>query len=325
MQKNRKVTVVIPNYNGIKYMEECLKSLYANNTDFETIVIDNGSTDGSRELVENNYPQVRLMKFSENQGFCKAVNVGIEAAETPFILLLNNDTMSAPGFVENMVEAIEKSEKIFSVSSKMLSMSQPEYIDDCGDLYCGLGWAFSLGKGKMASEYYNREANVFAACGGASIYRKSVFNEIGLFDDNHFAYLEDIDIGYRSKIYGYKNMFCPKAVVYHAGSGFSGSRYNEFKIRLSARNSIYLIYKNMPLLQILINSPLLIIGIFIKWLFFFKKGFGALYIKNIIIGLKFCTTQEARKHKVYIKKEKCINYVTIQIELWWNILRKIFG
>lgn len=116
-----------------------------------------------------------------------------------------------------------------------------------GNYYNCLGWAFALGKGK-SEEKYKKERKIFASCGGAAIYRTKLVKQLGGFDEEHFAYLEDIDLGYRAQIAGYENWYLPKAGVYHVGSGTSGSRYNQFKIRYSSRNNVYMLYKNMPLL-----------------------------------------------------------------------------
>lgn len=206
----------------------------------------------------------------------------------------------------------------------MLCMDNPDILDDGGDFYCALGWAFSRGKGKPAKDY-NNEGKVFAACAGAAIYRRDVFSKIGFFDENHFAYLEDIDIGYRAKIYGYENGFCPKAQVYHVGSGFSGSRYNEFKVKLSGRNNIYLIGKNMPILQLLINSPFLLAGFLIKILFFYKKGLGNIYIKGLLEGIKKYHTDVKNDNKIPFRFKHLKNYFKIQIELWYNMILRING
>ena len=149
--------------------------------------------------------------------------------------------------------------------------------------------------------------------------------EIGLFDEAHFAYLEDIDIAYRAKIAGYKNGFCPEAVVFHVGSGSSGSRYNDFKVRLAARNSIYLIYKNMPLLQILINFPFLLFGFLIKMAFFIKKGFGKVYVKALMEGFNMTKNAKMRQNKVKFKWKNMWNYIKIQLELWVGMVRRVTG
>lgn len=323
-----KTTVVIPNYNGMKFLENCIEALLKakRQGEFRILIVDNGSADGSlekaREYVKKGAAE--LVEFPENTGFCGAVNAGILNARTEYVLLLNNDTEVTESFVAALEEFMDGHPKAFSASSKMLSLYEPEIIDDCGDLYCALGWAFGLGKGK-AADCYGKDAEIFAACGGASIYRRRVFDEIGLFDDNHFAYLEDIDIGYRALICGYRNYYCHKAVVYHAGSGFSGSRYNRFKINLSAKNSIYLIYKNMPFLQMLLNLPFLAAGFLVKTLFFAKKGFGGVYVKGLGKGfsLSFCAAGRAKK--VPFSMKKLPNYVRIQLFLWWNTVRRFTG
>nr|MBQ8253011.1 glycosyltransferase family 2 protein [Lachnospiraceae bacterium] len=318
-----KTTVVIPNYNGISYLQDCLTFLKrSKGTAFATIVVDNGSTDGSQKMVKERFPEVKLVELPENTGFSHAVNVGIKQAKTPYVLLLNNDTVVEHDFVAELEKAMDENPDYFSFSSKMLSMKQPDVIDDAGDYYCALGWAFAGGKGKPA-ERFTTQRDVFAACGGASIYRKEVFRSIGYFDVLHFAYLEDVDVGYRARLRGYKNGYCPKAVVYHAGSGFSGSRYNEFKVNLSSQNSVYLIAKNMPLLQLLINLPFLLAGFFIKTLFFVKKGFGTTYLKGLWKGVRLSLSREGRRKKLPFRMKYGLCYVKVQLELWYNLLRRL--
>ncbi len=322
-----KSTVVIPNYNGIAYIENCLDSLLADEHACRILVIDNHSTDGSLEILrdrflEDKYPMLQVIECNENTGFCKAVNLGIEESKTEYVILLNNDTTVEKGFVKALEDSMDRHTDAFSVGAKMVDMKNPALLDDGGDFYCALGWAFAGGKGKPA-EKYNRERKVFSACAGAAIYRKSVLDEIGLFDENHFAYLEDLDIGYRAKIYGYNNYFTPDALVYHAGSAASGSRHNAFKVDLSSKNNMYVIYKNMPLLQWLFNLPLLVLGCVVKWLFFIRKGLGGNYRKGVFAGIKRNFTKEARKHKVKFEFKHLPAYLKIQWELWKNLFMMI--
>ena len=315
----REVTVIIPNYNGIQYLRDCLDSLKEQTMETDIIVVDNASTDGSADIA-GGYDGVRLIKLAENFGFCRAVNEGIAATKTKYLILLNNDTKAAPTFVEELYKVIDAHEDTFSVASKMLQMNDPDRIDSAGDLYCALGWAFSLGK-DMKSTRYDRESVIFSACGGAAIYRKDLFEQIGYFDELHFSYLEDVDVGYRARIMGYVNRYAPKAVVYHAGSGTTGSRYNPFKVRLAARNSWYVIYKNMPALQILINLPFFLIGFGIKALFFIFKGYGREYLSGMKRGYLMCVA--GRK---YPYDPRFVgNYFKIQLELWGNMIRRITG
>lgn len=319
----KEITVVIPNYNGKKYLSDCLKSLEnqeAGTPEFTVLVVDNGSTDGSeRELVEQ-WQSVEHILLSENTGFCHAVNLGIQAAKTPYVILLNNDTKVMPGFVKGLYEAIKVREKAFSVSAQMLMWDKPELLDDAGDRYCVLGWAYGRGKGRPA-EQYDRHAEVFSACGGAAIYRRAVFEEIGYFDEEHFAYLEDLDIGYRARIHGYRNYYTPAAKVLHFGSASTGSRYNEWKTKQSSANNVYVIGKNMPLLQWLWNLPFILMGFLVKFLFFCKKRMGILYLKGLACGLKKCFSEAGRRNKVRFCWKNLGNYLAIQWQLYINTLR----
>lgn len=310
-----KVTVIIPNYNGLRFLKDCLTALENQSMkDFETLVIDNASSDESVAYIRENFPNVNVMVMEKNLGFSGGVNVGIQSAKTPYVLLLNNDTEVDTHFVEEMVHAIEESPNIFSVSSKMIQFYDREKLDDAGDLYGILGWGFQRGIDAPATSYTKKE-EIFSACAGAAIYRKDVFEKIGYFDELHFAYLEDIDVGYRGKIAGYKNMYCPTAIVYHVGSGTSGSKYNSFKVKLAARNSVYLNYKNMPNIQLVINSLPLCLGWFLKWRFFKKNGFEKDYVDGLKEG--FSTRKKCKRVQFQWKNWK--NYVKIEWQLIKNM------
>lgn len=317
------ITVVIPNYNGVKFLRECLQSLaeQENGTpEYEVLVVDNGSTDGSPGLVGSMLPQARVVSLPENTGFCHAVNVGIKASKSPYVILLNNDTRVRPGFVRELHRAMESRPDAFSVSARMLMWDRPELLDDAGDRYCVLGWAFARGKGKPAG-VCDRAAEIFSACGGAAIYRRRILEEIGLFDELHFAYMEDLDIGYRARIYGYRSYYEPKAEVVHYGSASSGSRYNAFKTQLASANNVYVVGKNMPLPQLIWNLPLLAAGFFIKYLFFCKKGMGGFYRKGLKAGLGKLWSEEGKKRRVPFRWAHLGNYFAIQGQLYANTLR----
>ena len=316
-------SVVIPNYNGIRYLKNCLLSLQkCEGEDFEVIVVDNGSTDGSDLLPDSLKLNVRLIKLNENTGFAHAVNVGIREAKGEYVILLNNDTEVESGFVRKLTEALKKNRKAFSASAMMVDMNNREVLDGAGDYYCALGWAFAYGKGKKTEEC-DKGRKIFSSCAGACIYDKAKLEIKGLFAELHFAYLEDVDLGYRARIAGFDNIYEPAAVVYHAGSGFSGSRYNEFKIKLSSRNSVYLILKNMPILQLIINLPFIVFGYLIKTLFFVLKGYGKVYLKGLLDGFKLYFSKEGHKNKVRFKLSNLKNYFIIEIELLVNIFRRL--
>ncbi|MGN0349744.1 MAG: glycosyltransferase family 2 protein [Roseburia sp.] len=310
------VTVIIPNYNGRELLKNCIKTLEKQTCrDFILLIVDNGSTDESSKLVSECL-DLRWIKLNENKGFCGAVNIGIQNTETPYFILLNNDTEADKDFVKELLLAIKKSERIFSCGAQMLDYRQRELLDNAGDCYTALGWAVARGKGKPA-ERYAKACSVFSACAGAAIYRTDVARQIGLLDEMHFAYLEDVDLGYRARIYGFFNRYAPAAKVYHLGSATTGTRYNEKKVFLAARNSIFLVYKNMPMAQVLLNVPFLFVGILLKSLFFLKKGLAREYVRGICEGL----AQKRKCKKVKFRLENLGNYTVIQIELWINMFR----
>lgn len=312
------VSIVIPNYNGISFLGICLRSV-SEQTDVsaQIIVVDNGSSDGSREYIREHFPECVLVCLDRNYGFCRAVNEGIRRADSPYVILLNNDTEVHPDFARHLLAAVREDAGRFSCASRMLQYKNRELLDNAGDYYCALGWGFTKGRGRPAGAY-SRGRKIFSSCAGAAIYRKELVEKLGGFDEAHFAYLEDMDLSYRAKIYGYYHWYVPEAKVFHVGSATSGSRHNHFKVLHSAGNNVYLIYKNMPFLQILLNLPLLSAGAAIKYLFFLKKGLGKDYLEGLLRGLRLC--RENSDKKVRFHMGHALNYVKIQLELWKNIL-----
>ena len=215
-----------------------------------------------------------------------------------------------------MDESIDLGENPFSIQSKMIQHYNRKLMDDAGDEYTILAWTKKIGDGQPI-ERYNEKREIFSSCAGAALYRKSVLEEIGLFDDNFFAYVEDIDLAYRSQIYGYKNYFCPNSIVYHYGSGTSGSRYNEFKIKLAARNNVFLIYKNFPILQKIINFIFLFLGFSIKYLFFVRKGYGSIYLDGVKEGLG----NRKKLTKTPFLRKNWKNYFKIE----WKLIKNTFN
>ena len=349
-----KATVIIPNYNGMRFLPDCIESLRrepgcageengttasvasseaSNNADaatdevngtktvrkrvqtssgtdvvFDILVVDNGSSDGSLEWLKANH--VPTLALPENQGFAGGVNRGIEACDSEYVILLNNDTVVLPGFVKNLIATIERSDKLFSVGAMMIRADDHTRLDSAGDGLTVLGWAYQRGIDQDVTMYLS-ERDVFATCAGAAIYRRRVLDEIGLFDEMHFAYLEDIDICYRARLAGYFSRYCPTARVYHLGSATSGSKYNPFKVHISARNNVYLMYKNQPDLQLMLNAPALAVGCLVKAVFFWKKGF----LKDYLGGLKegFANIDKCRRAPK--ARHGLITYAAVQWEL----------
>ncbi len=317
------VSVIIPNYNGEKFIANCLDSMmvqsFSNFGQMEIIVVDDCSSDGSVNIIKA-YENVTLLENLVNSGFDKSVNHGILASRGKYCLLLNNDVVAEPDFVKYLYLHIDDDPRIFSVSSKMIRFYERDKLDDTGDFYNILGWGYKRGDGH-AADSQNKPTAIFSTCAGAGIYRRAVLDEIGLFDEAFFAYMEDVDIAYRALINGYKNRYEPKAICYHIGSATTaeGQKYSPFKVQISARNNIFVAYKNMPFIQLLINSPFLLLGFLVKYAIFVKRGFGRDYRAGIKEGLK----KHRIMKKVPFQLRNLRYYFFIEGQLILNIFRQI--
>lgn len=240
------VSVVIPNLNGEKFLAQCLSSLGRQTIrSFEVIVVDNGSTDGSIALIESGFPWVRLIKLPKNTGFAHACNIGITESRAEYVALLNNDTEAAPGWLEGLHKAADADKNRGMISSKILLDPETREIDSVGMLIYPDGVGRQRGRGEIDRGQYDNEEEVLFAHGAAALYRKSMLDGIGLFDEDFFAYAEDTDIGLRARRAGWGSVYAPAAVVYHKYSVTAG-RYSAFKALHLERNRIWVAVKNFP-------------------------------------------------------------------------------
>ncbi|MDI4650293.1 glycosyltransferase family 2 protein [Cohnella hashimotonis] len=307
------VTVVIPNYNGKEFLGPCLDSLCNQSvSEYKLIVVDNGSQDNSVEFIKEKYPKVHLIELEKNVGFSAAVNIGIKSARTQFVVLMNSDTVAETFWLETLYNCIAAQPQVFSCSSRMIQMRDPLLIDNAGDQFTIIGWAFQRGHGLSVSKY-NQSSKIFSSCGGAAIYRTEVFEKIGYFDEGFFAYLEDVEIGYRARLNGYQNIYCSDAQIYHFGSATSGSKYNEFKVRLTGRNTVYMLCKLMPRLQIILNLPFIIIGILLMGWNMKRNSLNKAYYEGIKEGLR-------NRNRQPVYKSSLIQVLKIQWNLYYNLL-----
>ena len=262
-----KATIVIPNINGKGWLKDSIESVYAQTEqNFRLIVVDNGSTDESLEQARSycSRENFTLIENGTNTGFSHAVNQGIALADSEYVVLFNNDAFAEPQWLEELIRTAETDPKIFAVQSLMIRHFDRELADDAGDYVTWMGFACKTGDGRRASRY-TRQKRIFSACGGAALYRKSILDEIGNFDENFFAYFEDVDLSWRANNAGYKNLLCPTAKCYHiCGASTGAVKYNAFKSQQSGRNSILLPLKNEPLLMLILNFIPLAVGYLLK-------------------------------------------------------------
>jgi len=241
-----RVTVVVPNWNGERFLSTCLGSLRLQSfTDFETLLVDNGSTDGSVAFVKSNFPEVRVLPLPENRGFSAAVNAGILSSDADYVALLNNDTETDPRWLEAAVEAADAYPEAGSFASKLVDFYDHRILDGAGDVLRRSGLPYRLGHGEPDRGQYDEVTFVFGACAGAALYRREMLDDIGLFDEDFFANCEDGDLSFRSQLAGYRCLYVPGSVVYHMGSATFGKR-TATSTRLGTRNSLCLLVKNLP-------------------------------------------------------------------------------
>ena len=243
-----RVTVVVPNWNGEAFLPLCIGSLREQSLDgFETVVVDNGSTDGSLVLLEHDFPETRVVSLPENRGFAVAANAGIRASETEFVALLNNDTQVDARWLESLVRAAGDHPEAGLFATKLVDFHDRRFLDGAGDALRLSGLPYRLGHGERDRGQFDSPGYVFSACAAAALYRREMLDEVGLFDEDFGSYCEDGDLSFRARLAGYECFYVPDAVVYHMGSASTGGKRSATATRFGTRNSISLLLKNLPL------------------------------------------------------------------------------
>lgn len=240
-----KVSVIILTWNGQEYLKECLDSLAAQTyCGFETILVDNGSSDGSVDYVRSTYPWVRLIELPENVGFAEGNNCGLGLALGTYIVALNNDTKVDPEFLAELVRVADNDARTGMVAARMRNYYRPELIDAAGLKIGCNGLGYNIGIGEIDDGRFDN-VSLFGPCGGAALYRREMLDKIGFFDPDFFAYYEDFDLAWRARLAGWKALAAPRALVYHVHSA-TGGEMSRFKVYYTQRNKWFVIVKNWP-------------------------------------------------------------------------------
>jgi len=255
----KQVSVIIPTWDGKAYLERCLPAVMAHTgLDCEVVVVDNHSQDGSVEWIGQHFPAVRVIRNEMNVGVAPAINQGIQASEGEYVVALNNDTIVTPGWLVALVEAVQSDPCVGMCAPKMLLCHPPHLFDAAGIEVDRAGIAWNRWGGDAEEDHPNRELEqVFGPCAGAALYRRAMLDDIGLFDEDFFAYLEDVDLAWRAQWAGWKCVYVPEAVIYHAHSA-TAREGSHFKNRLLGRNKIWTLCKNHPLAPLLWYVPLIL-------------------------------------------------------------------
>lgn len=333
-----KISVVIPNWNGADELPACLDALRAQSQQHQIIVVDNGSTDSSKEVLYGRYLDVTVIPLPLNTGFAGGVNAGLRYAATAgheYTALLNNDAVADKNWLKNLVEAIEADPRAGIVTAKMLN-DTGEYLDSTGDIYSIWGLPYPRGRREADTGKYDEQREVFGASGGASLYRHKMLAEIGLFDEDFFAYYEDVDISFRAQLAGWKVLYEPSAKVHHH-IGATSAKVKGFSTYQTMKNLPWLAIKNVP--RGLLHRVLTRLSL--AYLLFFgraiTKGHGWAALKGfgrMCLGLP---KKLGERHKIQKNRQVSLRYINSMVThdlpanarnlralraFWWKLRRK---
>lgn len=249
-----KTAVVILNWNGLNFLKMFLGNIVGKTIDSDTLVYiaDNGSSDGSCEWLSENHPEVRLIRFTENHGFAEGYNLAISQIEATYLVLMNSDIEVTDGWLTPLIRHLDDNPDTAACQPKILSWKERdrfEYAGAAGGFIDKLGYPFCRGRLFSRIErdegQYDSQTDIFWSSGACMAVRSKAWKESGGFDPDFFAHMEEIDLCWRFHKMGYRIKFIPGSTVYHVGGG--ALPYNSpFKTYLNFRNSIYLLYKNLP-------------------------------------------------------------------------------
>jgi GT2 family glycosyltransferase len=284
------ISVIILNWNGKHFLETCLTALRRQTfQDFETILVDNGSEDGSAEYVRSHFPEVRLVPLTENRGFTGGNIAGWELVRRGpadgLIVLLNNDTEAHPGWLEEIHKASGTYPHAGTFASKMMMFDDRNRIENCGFSMSTIGFTIDLGRGETDSPTWSEPRQVFGACAGAAAYRRGVLEDVGFLDDDFFMTSEDVDLSFRMQLRGYECWMIPQAIVYHRYRG-AMSKFPSRQAFFTHRNSEFVYFKNMPAGLMLSHLPARIAYELAATVYSFRAGYGKTFVRAKMDALR---------------------------------------
>lgn len=305
------ISVIVLNYNGKGFLNSCLSSLASQTySDFEVIVVDNGSRDGSPEYIEENYPWVRLAKNDENLGFAGGTNVGIRAAKGEFIITLNNDSRADSRFIEELIKPMADPE-VGVCAAKMLFPDGR--INSAGICISRSGAAWDRGMFEPDRGQYEFVEEVFGACAGAALYRREMLDEIGLFDEDFFLYLEDVDLAFRARLAGWKCIYVPGARVIHHHGGTAGVG-SDLAVYYGNRNIVWYPIKDFPFRLLITSLPFIVARNLAVIPYYALRGQGGVILKSKLDALKGVVKMMGKRKDVVRR----VDYSQIKrfVEIW---------
>lgn len=311
------VTVVIVNFNGGEMICQCLAALKQQQfRDFVTVVVDNNSTDGSVAAIRQRYAQVQILALDRNMGFAGGVNHALRThARGPLVALLNPDAFPAPDWLEKLVEAAQTHPEFAAFGSRMYSDEKQQHLDGVGDAYHVSGLPWRQGHGCANSARHDHQREIFAPCAAAALYRLSALQSVDLLDEEFFLYVEDVDLGFRLRLAGYRALYVPQACIQHIGSAFVG-RNSDFQVYHGHRNLVWVFVKNMPGMLFWLFLPLHVALNLVTLVWFALRGKGELIFRAKQDALKGIPRYWEKRQAVQAGRK--VGVWAILRQLSWN-------
>lgn len=312
------VTVIVVNYNGGDLIHRCLLALRKQEyRDFSVIVVDNLSEDSSVNYILADFPEVLLMRMQANLGFAGGVNYALKHMQkSRWIALLNPDAFPSPFWLKELVHGAIANPDFSAFGSRMFSEISKKYLDGTGDAYHISGLHWREGHGKVNSGCHGQAHEIFSPCAAAALYDAVALNAVGAFDEDFFCYAEDIDFGFRMRLFGYKALYLPEAIVVHIGSAITGKQ-SAFQIYHGHRNLVWTYIKNMPGFLFWVFLPLHILANLLFILLFALKGKGNIVFKakvDAVLQIPYFWNK-----RLEIQKNRSVKILEILKILRWNL------
>ncbi len=297
------VSIVILNYNGEEFLENCINSIKSNtNGNYEIVVVDNASPDNSGRQIAVKFPDCKFILNEENVGVPEGLNIGIKNSTGKFLVLMNNDVKVTERWLDNFFSAYKKyGEALYQ--PKFVKMNNPDILDGTGDMINLFGFGFARDKGQRDNNLHNEIEEISYASGTCMFLSRDIIDKIGYFDQNFFAYHEELDFGWRARLFGYRSLYVPQTIIHHYGSagwGWSGKKFYFLE-----RNRWFVILKNYSIKTIAKLFPSLLLLEIIMLGFFAKKGILLKKIRSY--GSIIRSINMIRKERKIIQEKRIIS------------------
>ena len=312
-----KVTIVIVTWNGERFLDQCLSALLAQTVKpHEIILVDNASADRSLEIARR-FPSVRLMALERNTGFAQGNNLAIEAAskDSEWIGFINPDAFAESRWLETLLVAAKANSKFDVFGSQLVNAAEPLILDGVGDAYHLSGRVWRKSRGTPISATTESKCEIFSPCAAAALYRRSALLELGGFDEDYFCYVEDVDLGFRLRLAGYRCLYVPQSVAHHVGSGTTGGQHSDFSVYHGHRNLVWTFVKDMPGILFWLLLPLHVLLNVFTIIYFSLRGQAKVILRAKRDAIKGLPKMWRKRREIQAKRKARVDDI-------WRVLDK---